>query len=46
MTILLMNVLTKATDDSGKESDDARSLSLHLTDSDMEVTDVEQCLNV
>ena len=36
----------QVTDDSGKESDDARSLSLHLTDSDMEVTDVEQCLNV
>ena len=37
----------QVTDDSGKESgDDARSLSLHLTDSDMEETDVEQCLNI
>ena len=36
----------QATDDSGKESDDARSLSLHLTDSEMEVMDVEQCLNI
>ena len=32
-------------DDSDKESDDARSLSLHLADSDTE-SDVEQCLNV
>ena len=35
----------QATDDSDKESDDARSLSLHLADSDVG-SDVEQCLNV
>ena len=35
----------QATDDSDKESDGARSVSLHLADSDTGL-DVEQCLNV
>ena len=35
----------QATDDSDKESDSARSVSLHLADSDTG-SDVEQCLNI
>ena len=44
MITLLMIVLIKPLDDSDKESDSARSVSLHLADSDTGL-DVEQCLN-